>query len=220
MNRHMLRPVPNVLRGRRGQIQNWGNPLLGPNLPPPQKIEPVSALSPPACDATLPERSPRAMSSRRDAREQVMKALYAHEQTEGDAGQALHTLVQIPLDDDPSTRDFAERLFRETLDTMDEADEIIQKHADNWEIHRIAVIDRCLLRMATTELLNFEEIPPKVSVDEAIEIAKEYSTPRSGTFVNGVIDAVLLDLHEQERLNKSGRGLIGMDTIRDRADSS
>ena len=160
------------------------------------------------------------MSSRRDAREQVMKALYAHEQTEGDAGQALHTLIQVPLNDDPSTRDFAERLFRETLDTMDEADEIIQKHAENWEIHRIAVIDRCLLRMATTELLNFEEIPPKVSVDEAIEIAKAYSTPRSGTFVNGIIDAVLLDLHEQERLNKSGRGLIGMDAIRERTDSS
>ena len=160
------------------------------------------------------------MSSRRDAREQVMKALYAHEQTGEDAGQALHTLIQIPLNDDPSTRDFAERLFRETLDTMDEADEIIQKHAENWEIHRIAVIDRCLLRMATTELLNFEEIPPKVSVDEAIEIAKAYSTPRSGTFVNGIIDAVLLDLHEQERLNKSGRGLIGMDAIRERTDSS
>ena len=100
------------------------------------------------------------------------------------------------------------------------ADEIIEKHADNWEIHRIAVIDRSLLRMATTELLKFEEIPPKVSVDEAIEIAKKYSTPRSGTFVNGVIDAILLDLHDQGRLNKTGRGLIGMDAIRERADSS
>ncbi len=160
------------------------------------------------------------MSSRRDAREQVMKALYAHEQADGDADQVIHTLIRAPLEDDPSTRDFAERLFRETLDTMDEADEIIEKHAENWEIHRIAVIDRCLLRMATTELLKFEEIPPKVSVDEVIEIAKMYSTPRSGTFVNGVIDAVLLDLHEQGRLNKSGRGLIGMDTIRERADSS
>jgi Transcription termination factor len=59
-----------------------------------------------------------------------------------------------------------------------------------------------------------------VSVDEAIEIAKKYSTPRSGTFVNGVIDAILLDLHDQERLDKSGRGLIGMDTIRERTDSS
>jgi len=160
------------------------------------------------------------MSTRRDAREHVMKALYAYEQAGGDAEQAAHTLIQIPLNDDPSTRDFAERLFHTTLETMEEADEIIEKHADNWEIHRIAVIDRCLLRMATTELLEFEEIPPKVSVDEAIDIAKKYSTPRSGTFVNGVIDAVLLDLYDQERLNKSGRGLIGMDAIRERTDSS
>ncbi|WP_263784286.1 transcription antitermination factor NusB [Salinibacter grassmerensis] len=159
------------------------------------------------------------MSSRRDAREQVMKTLYANEQTDGDAEQALHALVRVPLDDDPSTRDFAEHLFRETRRTMDKADEIIEEHADNWEIHRIAAIDRSLLRMATTELLKFEEVPPKVSVDEAIEIAKRYSTPRSGTFVNGVIDAILLDLHDQGRLNKTGRGLIGMDTIQERADS-
>jgi len=160
------------------------------------------------------------MSTRREAREHVMKALYAHEQADGDPDQIIHTLIEGPLEDDPSTCDFAVRLFHTTLDTMEEADEIIEKHAKNWEIHRIAVIDRSLLRMATTELLKFEEIPPKVSVDEAIEIAKKYSTPRSGTFVNGVIDAILLDLHDQGRLNKSGRGLIGMDTIRERADSS
>mgnify|MGYP002760446380 CR=1 FL=1 len=192
---------------------------MGPNLPPVQKIKTFSAW------LWLPHSSILSngllvMSSRRDAREQVMKALYANEQTEGDADQALHAVVRVPLDDDPSTQDFAEHLFRETLNAMEEADEIIEKHADNWEIHRIAAVDRCLLRMATTELLKFEEVPPKVSVDEAIEIAKRYSTPRSGTFVNGVIDAILLDLHDQERLNKTGRGLVGMDTIRERVDSS
>ncbi|MEF8815732.1 MAG: transcription antitermination factor NusB [Salinibacter sp.] len=159
------------------------------------------------------------MSTRRDAREQVLKALYAHHQTDGDAGRVRQTLIRAPLDDDPSIRAFAERLFQETLDAREAADEIIEKHADNWEIHRIAVVDRSLLRMATTELLKFEEIPPKVSMDEAIEIAKTYSTPRSGTFVNGVIDAILLDLHEQGRLNKSGRGLIGMESIRERTDA-
>jgi N utilization substance protein B len=160
------------------------------------------------------------MSTRREAREFVMKALYAYEQSGLDPTHLVHTVLDANLENDPATRDFAERLFRTTLDTMDKADEVIEKHAKNWEIHRIAVIDRSLLRMATTELLEFEEIPPKVSVDEAIDIAKKYSTPRSGTFVNGVIDAILLDLHEQERLNKSGRGLIGMDAIRERADSS
>lgn len=117
------------------------------------------------------------MSTRREAREHVMKALYAHEQADGDPDQIVHTLIKAPLEDDSATRDFAERLFRTTLDTTEEADEIIEKHAENWEVHRIAVIDRSLLRMATTELLKFEEIPPKVSVDEAIEIAKN-TAPR------------------------------------------
>lgn len=159
------------------------------------------------------------MSTRREAREHVMKALYAHEQSGGNADHFVYTLLEPALEEDPSTLDFAERLFRTTLETTEEADEIIQKHANNWEIRRITVVDRSLLRMATTELLEFEEIPPKVSVDEAIEIAKKYSTPKSDTFINGVLDSVLIDLHNQGRLNKSGRGLVGMETIRERAQS-
>jgi len=159
------------------------------------------------------------MSTRREARERVMQALYAHEQAGGKVEHFVHTLLNPELEDDPQTREFAEQLFRTTLDVQEEADEIIQAHATNWDLHRITAIDRALLRMATAELLKFEEIPPKVSIDEAIEIAKIYSTPDSGPFINGVLDAVLMDLHEQGRLNKSGRGLIGMDAIRDRAQS-
>jgi N utilization substance protein B len=159
------------------------------------------------------------MSTRRDARERVMQALYAHEQAGGNPDHVVHTLLNPEFEDDPETREFAERLFRTTLDVKEEADEIIQAHATNWALHRITAIDRALLRMATAELLSFEEIPPKVSIDEAIEIAKAYSTSDSGPFVNGVLDAVLMDLHEQGRLEKSGRGLIGMETIRERADS-
>jgi N utilization substance protein B len=148
-----------------------------------------------------------------------MQALYAHEQAGGEAEHFVHTLLNPEFEDDPETREFAERLLRTTLDVQDDADEIIQAHATNWDLHRITAIDRALLRMATAEFLAFEEIPPKVSIDEAIEIAKTYSTPDSGPFVNGVLDAVLMDLHEQGRLNKSGRGLIGMEAIRDRAQS-
>nr|WP_243663960.1 transcription antitermination factor NusB [Rhodothermus marinus] len=67
--------------------------------------------------------------------------------------------------------------------------------------------------MAICELLAFEDIPPKVSINEAIELAKKYSTEKSGQFVNGVLDAVVLDLQRQGRLKKSGRGLIGMETL-------
>jgi N utilization substance protein B len=159
------------------------------------------------------------MSTRRDARERVMQALYAHDQSEGDANDVVHMLLSPEFEDDPQTRDFAENLFRTTLEVQQEADEVIQRHATNWALDRITAVDRALLRMATAELLAFEEIPPKVSIDEAIEIAKVYSTSDSGPFVNGVLDAVLMDLHEQGRLDKSGRGLIGMEAIRERADS-
>ncbi len=158
------------------------------------------------------------MSTRREARERVMQALYAHEQAGGEPEHFVQTLLN-PEFDDPQTREFAERLFRATLNRQEEADEIIRAHATNWDLHRVTAIDRALLRMATTELLAFEEIPPKVSIDEAIEIAKTYSTPDSGPFVNGVLDAILMDLHEQGRLDKSGRGLIGMEAIRNRAQS-
>lgn len=159
------------------------------------------------------------MSTRREARECVMQALYAHEQAGGEADHFVHTVLLPELKDDPQTREFAERLFRTTLEMADEADEIIRAHATNWDLHRITAIDRALLRMGTTELLEFEEIPPKVTIDEAIEIGKSYSTEDSGPFINGVLDSVLMDLHNQGRLEKSGRGLIGMDAIRERAES-
>jgi N utilization substance protein B len=159
------------------------------------------------------------MSTRRDARKRVMQALYAHEQSGSSANHVVATLLNPQFEDDPQTREFAEDLFRTALRVQEKADEIIQAHATNWDLPRITAIDRALLRMAATEFLEFEEIPPKVTIDEAIEIAKAYSTPDSGPFINGVLDAVLMDLHEQGRLQKSGRGLIGMEAIRDRANS-
>lgn len=159
------------------------------------------------------------MSTRREARERVMQALYAHEQSGSGADHIVHTLVTPEFEDDPQTQEFAEKLFRGTLSAMDEADEIIQGHATNWDLRRITAVDQALLRMAVAEFLTFEEIPPKVSIDEAIEIAKVYSTDDSGPFINGVLDAVLMDLHRENRLEKSGRGLVGMDSIRERAES-
>lgn len=160
------------------------------------------------------------MSTRREARIQVMKALYAHEQAGDSPEHLVGTLLAPELAEDQETLAFAESLFRTTLETSDEADDIIQEHATNWDLPRITVVDRALLRMAVTELLEFEEIPPKVSIDEAIEIAKIYSTPRSDTFINGVLDAILMELEREGRLNKSGRGLIGIEAIRKRAQSS
>lgn len=148
-----------------------------------------------------------------------MRALYACELAGGRPEHFIRTVLRENLGEDASNLEFAERLFQKTVDRSDELDALIVDHLENWELDRIAPIDRVLLRMATCELLTFEEIPPKVSIDEAIDIAKKYSTDNSGTFINGVLDAVLMDLHQQGRLEKSGRGLVGMESIRERTNS-
>ncbi|WP_456424940.1 transcription antitermination factor NusB [Rhodocaloribacter sp.] len=156
------------------------------------------------------------MSSRREARERVMQALYAFELGGGDAEHIIETWLKPNLAEDPAGLEFATSLFLRVLDCAEAADEIISSHTTNWDISRIALIDRLLLRMAICEMLTFEDIPPKVSINEAIEVAKRYSTSKSGKFINGILDAVLLDLQREGRLKKTGRGLIGMDSIRDR----
>ncbi len=85
--------------------------------------------------------------------------------------------------------------------------ELLEEFAQNWEIDRIAKIDRYLVQSAICELVFFEEIPPKVSINEAIEISKKYSTDKSKMFVNGILDSILKKLGTDGKINKSGRGL-------------
>ncbi len=91
---------------------------------------------------------------------------------------------------DASTRDFARQLVHGTAEHVSEINEVIQTVAQNWDIERMAVIDRNVLRMATYELLHCTDIPPKVSINEAIELGKRYSTQNSGGFINGVLDKI------------------------------
>lgn len=91
-------------------------------------------------------------------------------------------------------RPFAEDLANGVLDHKEAIDTKISAYAQNWEIHRIAVVDRNILRLAIFELLFRDDIPPVVSINEAIELAKKYSTEDSGRFVNGMLDRVKMDL--------------------------
>jgi len=110
-------------------------------------------------------------------------------------------LVKKPLEEsddflreeerDPETRKFAQRLIQGTLEGRDEIDGVIQKVAQNWNISRMAVVDRNVLRLVTYELLNCQDIPPKVAINEAIEIGKRYSTQNSGAFINGILDRIM-----------------------------
>ncbi len=149
------------------------------------------------------------MSTRRESREKVIQALYAFELGGGAGDDIMTTLVRQPLKDHVQSLRFAEKLFLRTLDLTDTADEIIGHHTQNWDLSRIALVDRLILRMALCEMMTFEDIPPKVSINEAIEVAKKFSTARSGQFVNGILDASLERLRNEGKLNKSGRGLVG-----------
>ncbi len=148
------------------------------------------------------------MSKRRQVRERVLQALYAQELSQDDAEHVLSTIIRPVFKDDPTYLRFAEQLFLRALDASETSEEMISRHIDNWEIGRLALTDRLVLRMAVAELLYFEDIPPKVTLNEALEVAKAFSTEKSGAFVNGVLDAILAEMREGDQLNKSGRGLV------------
>lgn len=116
---------------------------------------------------------------------------------------------QVPkLYKDEEDRDFAKDLFRKTLlNESDFAKEYTDK-TPNWDTERIAEIDTIILKMAICEFLKFPSIPVKVTINEYLEIAKEYSTPKSSIFINGILDNLVKEYQAAGRLNKSGRGLM------------
>lgn len=148
------------------------------------------------------------MQNRRAAREAALKSLYAVEVGNNSTQDVTKQVIKSSLKNDRDSIKFAEKLFLVTVDHASEHDEIIDEHIKNWEVHRLAIIDKLILRMAISELLLFEEIPTKVSINEAIELAKKYSTRKSGNFVNGILDAALTHLKKENKINKKGRGLI------------
>lgn len=92
---------------------------------------------------------------------------------------------------DSETTRFALRLVQGTHEHKSEIDQMIQGVAQNWNISRMAVVDRNVLRLATFELLHCQDIPPKVAINEAIELGKRYSTQNSGAFINGILDKIM-----------------------------
>lgn len=103
---------------------------------------------------------------------------------------------------------FFVKLFEETIGVEQEYEELIAKKTKNWDIERIATTDKIILEMAIGEMINFPSIPVKVTINEYIEVAKRYSTPKSKMFINGVLDVIASELQEAGKIRKSGRGLI------------
>ena len=166
------------------------------------------------------------MGKRREARERAVQFLFQHElnppedieaalnqfwesqrgaaiaEDKGAAtwGQAIE--LPPPTADEAAIRLFADPLIRGTLEYRDEADNVIKKHAKNWDLHRIAAVDRNILRLAIYEMLHRDDIPPVVSINEAVDIAKKFSTQDSGKFVNGILDKVKSELLRPARAVK------------------
>ncbi len=103
---------------------------------------------------------------------------------------------------------FVKELLSKTIQFSDEYGEHVADKADNWEVDRIAFLDMLLMKMALAELEHFPTIPIKVTLNEYIELAKMYSTPKSKVFINGVLDKLVAHFKRLERINKRGRGLI------------
>jgi N utilization substance protein B len=153
-------------------------------------------------------------SKRRIIREKVLQILYAYELNKDSLSSFSKEILNEVKDE--ADKNFAENLISRVLSNLEELDSKIKERVENWELNRIALIDKILLRVGICELLYFPDIPPKVSINESIEIAKDYSTSGSGKFINGILDAILADQKKSGKLNKIGRGLVEESISRDR----
>jgi N utilization substance protein B len=166
------------------------------------------------------------VGTRREARERTVQFLFQHdlnppENLEASLAHFWETQRDAAISDEkgiakwgektdlppPSTEEsairlFAEPLIRGVLEHRDALDEQIKKHALNWDLHRMAVVDRNVLRLAIFEMLHRDDIPPIVSINEAVDVAKKFSTQDSGKFVNGILDKFKGELLRPARIVK------------------
>jgi N utilization substance protein B len=125
---------------------------------------------------------------RRIARESVMQALYAQELNNGTPEDIIDLYVNSYKS--PDDTDYMRQLFFCVIENKTWADELICKCLENWEYERVAIVDKILLRMGVSEIYHMDDIPPKVSISEMVEIAKVFSTEESSSFVNGILDTI------------------------------
>ena len=133
---------------------------------------------------------------RRDAREGAMQALFASQFSDESSPEVLARF----LDSFPNrrkSRSFIKELYQCVIKHSDWADDQIKSHLQNWEFDRVAQVDQVLLRMGVCEIFFMDDIPPKVTISEMVEIAKIYSTEESSGFINGILDSVFKDYQQK-----------------------
>ena len=136
------------------------------------------------------------MGTRRKSRELVLQMLFQADMGRQNAEDVRRTFWHERSGVDDEVRGFAEDLFRVASDRTAEIDQLIEGHAENWRMERMAAVDRNVLRAAVAELLGFPGTPRAVVINEALEIARKFSSPESVQFINGVLDSVGRDLEK------------------------
>jgi N utilization substance protein B len=139
------------------------------------------------------------MGTRRKSREFALQMLFQADMGRQSGEDVRRTFWREHQTVDDDVRDFAEDLFRVATDRTVEIDALIEKHADNWRMERMAAVDRNLLRTAVAEFLAFPATPRAVVINEALEIARKFSSPESVNFINGVLDSVGKEVNADSR---------------------
>ena len=129
------------------------------------------------------------MRKRTQAREFALQILFQQDLNPEPAEELLKVFWETNPSP-PEVQEYVEKIVRGTLSHLVEIDGVLSKYAEHWELPRMAVVDRNILRLSTYELLYLEEIPPKVAINEAVNIAKKFSQEESGKFVNGILDKI------------------------------
>ena len=134
------------------------------------------------------------MRRRTRARQLALEVMYQADLRREDGREIAKSYLR-DMKEDADLLDFARTLIAGSCEHLEELDEHIRNAAENWVISRMAAVDRNILRLAVFELAHMDDIPPKVSIDEAIELAKQFGSEESGQFVNGILDKVKEILH-------------------------
>jgi N utilization substance protein B len=136
------------------------------------------------------------MGTRRKSRELALQMLFQADMGKQSDDQVRKTFWSERQDMEDSVRGFADDLFRTGMERSQEIDSAIEKHAQNWRMERMAAVDRNVLRTAVAEFIAYPKTPKPVIINEALEIARKFSTPESVNFINGVLDSVAKDLEK------------------------
>jgi len=145
------------------------------------------------------------MGTRRKSRELALQMLFQSDMGKQTQEQVERTFWAERKDLDESVRGFAEDIFRTALQRSEEIDNLIERRAEHWRMDRMATVDRNILRAGVAEFLGFPKTPRPVVINEALEIARRFSTPESVQFINGVLDSVAKDLGEEVPQGKDSR---------------